>query len=85
MQASRAIRSEVALTICKSCETRIASRQLRMDTIRTTNITAAGRKGLRPGKARRSQWMAQAVAQVLSRQGYFVFVVAPPQDTATVQ
>ena len=36
MQASLAIRSEVALTICESSEMRLASRQLRRDSLRTT-------------------------------------------------
>ena len=86
LQASRAIRSEVALTICESSEMRVASRQLRMDIRLTTNVIATQLQGLRnKGKARRSQWIAQAIAQVLSTQGYSVFVEAPPTDTASVQ
>lgn len=85
MQASRAIRSEVALTICESREMRIASRQLRMESQRTSRQSAASRRGLSGSKAQRSQWIAHAVAEVLSGRGYPAFVAAPPQDTASIQ
>src|ERR1700677_3996932 len=82
-QASRAIRSEVALTICESSEMRIASRQLRMDSVRTTQGTAAWKQGRGQRKAQRRQWIARAIAQVLFSRGYCVFVAARPQDTAS--
>jgi hypothetical protein len=85
MQASRAIRSEVALTICESREMRIASRQLRMESSRTNQRSAASRRGLPGSKAQRSQWMAHAIAQVLSGRGYSAFVAAQPRDTASIQ
>jgi hypothetical protein len=85
MYASRTIRSELALTICESNEMRMASRQLRMDSVRTTELSAAGRRKLRVRKTERRRWMAHAIAQLLSSKGYLVFVAEPPKDTASVQ
>jgi hypothetical protein len=84
MQASRAIRSEVALAICESRETRLASRQLRMHCLQTSSESAAQRRRRAPNKERGKR-IAHAIAQVLSRQGYSVFVTAPSQDTASLQ
>jgi len=83
IQASRAIRSEVALTICESSEKRIASRQLRMDSLRSKERIAARQVVKR--RAERSQRMAHAVARVLSSQGYSAFVASAPNDTASIQ
>jgi hypothetical protein len=85
IQASRAIRSEVALSICESSEMRIASRQLRMESARTTRGIAAWRQSQRARKAQRRQWMAQTIAEVLSNRGYAAFVAASWQDTASLQ
>jgi len=85
MQASRTIRSEAALTICESIETRLVSRQLRMESQRTSRRRAAGMDGLRTMKAQQRRWMAQAIAQVLSSGGYIAFVSTPPQDTVLIQ
>jgi hypothetical protein len=85
MHASRTIRSEVALTICESNEMRLASRHLRMESLRTTEVSVAGRRKLRARKAEQRRWMAHAVAQLLSSKGYSVFVAEAPQDTASVQ
>jgi hypothetical protein len=85
IQASRAIRSEVALTICESSEMRLASRQLRMDSLRTTAGTAAVRRILQVRKPQRIRTVADAIAEMLSRQGYAAFVAGDPQDTASIQ
>jgi hypothetical protein len=85
MQASQAIRSEVALTICESSESRLASQQLRMDSARATRRSSAWRQGLHTRNAQRHQWIAHAIVQVLSKRGYSVFLAEPPQDTASVQ
>ncbi len=85
IQASRAIRSEVALTICESSEIRLASRQLRGDSIRTTAGTAAVRRILRVRKTQRIRGIADAIAEILSRQGYAAFLGGDPQDTASIQ
>jgi hypothetical protein len=85
MQASRTIRSEVALAICESSEMRLASRRLRMESHRTTSRSAAAMQGLRATKAQERQRMAHAIAQVLCSGGYIAFVATPPQDTALVQ
>ncbi len=85
MHSSRAIRSEVALTVCESSEIRIASRQLRRDSVRTARQSAAARQRLEAQQAPRRRRIAHAVAQVLSSQGYHVFLAAPPQDTALIQ
>jgi hypothetical protein len=85
MQASRTIRSEVALTICESSEMRLASRQLRMDSLQTTKRSAASRQGFPARKAQRPHWIAYAIAQLLSSRGYSAFVAAQPQDTASAQ
>lgn len=83
MHSSRAIRAEVALTVCESSEVRIASRQLRQESRRTAQQSAASRNCLEAQKARR-RLIAHAVAQVLSSQGYYVFLAAQPQDTAVI-
>jgi hypothetical protein len=85
IQASRAIRSELALTICESSEMRLASRQLRGDTVRTTAGIAAVRRILRVRKTQRIRCIADAIAEILSRQGYAAFVAGDPQDTASIQ
>lgn len=84
-QASRAIRSEAALTICESAEMRIASRQLRMESNRTSQKSAAWRQGWQTHQKPEVRWIAQTIAQILSDRGYVAFVAAPPQDTATLQ
>jgi hypothetical protein len=85
LQASRAIRSELALTICESSETRLASRQLRVDSRRTSVGTVAIRRKLKVCKTQRIRVIADAIAEILSRQGYTVFVAGDPQDTASIQ
>ena len=85
MQASRAIRSEVALTICESSELRISSRQLRLESVRTTGLSAAQRQRVRPRQPRRYRDIADAIVQVLSRRGYCAFVAEQPQETASIQ
>jgi hypothetical protein len=85
IQASRAIRSELALTICESSETRLASRQLRGDCHRTNARTAAVGRILRVRKTQRIRGIAEAIAEILSRQGYAAFVAGDPQDTASIQ
>ncbi len=85
MEASLAIRSEVALTICESSELRLASRQLRGDSLRTTAGTAAVRRKLQVRKTQRIRGIAAAVAEILSRRGYAAFVAGDPQDTASIQ
>ncbi len=85
MQAARVIRSEVALTICESSEMRIASRQLRMDSARTAQGSAACRECLVAREAQRRRWIAHAIVQVLSSRGYSAFVAAPFRDTASIQ
>jgi hypothetical protein len=85
MRASRAIRSEVALAVSESSEMRIASRQLRMDSLRTFQRTAAYRQSLDRAKVQRRQWIAHAIAQVLSSQGFPAFVAEQPHDTASSQ
>jgi hypothetical protein len=72
MQASRAIRSELALTICESSEMRLASRQLRT-------------KGLQTTHRQSSHWIAHAIAQVLTSHGYCAFVAGQTEDTASIQ
>jgi hypothetical protein len=83
MQASRAIRSELALTICESSEMRLASRQLR--SVQSTHWSADRRQDLHAGRVDSSHWMAQVVAQVLSSHGYSAFVAGPAEDTASIQ
>ena len=85
MQAARGIRSEVATTICESCEVRLASRHLRMDSLRAIKWSAAQRKDLEAHRVQGRQEIAQAIAQVLSGRGYSVFVAAQTQDTAPIQ
>jgi hypothetical protein len=85
MEASRAIRSEVALTISESREMRLASRQLRGDSFRTSAESAMYRQNLQGRKSQRIRGIADAIAEILSRQGYAVFVAGEPQDTASVQ
>jgi hypothetical protein len=85
MQASRAIRSELALTIRKSCETRLASRQLRGNGLRTTAGTAAVKRKLQVRKTQRIRGIADAIAEILSSRGYAAFVAGDPQDTASIQ
>jgi hypothetical protein len=92
MQASRTLRSELALTICESSDMRLASRQLRL----ASQQLRLDRPRIPWGGAERSQRLqtpkrptihgiADAIAQILSRQGYSVFVSEPPQDTASMQ
>jgi hypothetical protein len=81
MQASRAIRSELALTICESSETRLASRQLRGDSLRT----AAVRRKLQVRKTQRIRGIADAIAEILASRGYAAFVAGDPLDTASIQ
>jgi hypothetical protein len=85
MQVSRAIRSEVARTICESSETRLASRQLRGDSLRTTARTAAHRRKLEVRETQRIRGIADAIAGILSSRGYAAFVSGDPQDTASIQ
>jgi len=85
MQAAQAIRSEAALTICESNEVRIASRQLRIESHRTSLTSAAGRQGRQTPKKPEPRQIAQMIAQVLSARGYLAFVAAAPQDTASLQ
>jgi hypothetical protein len=85
MQAARVIRSELALTICESSEMRIASRQLRMDSVRITRGSSAWRQRLVARKAQRQRWMAHAIVQALASRGYAAFVAAPSGDTASIQ
>ncbi len=85
MRASQAIRSEVALTICESSESRLVSQQLRMDSARAAQRSSAWRQGQRSRKAQQHQWIAHAIVQVLSNRGYAAFLAAPPQDSATIQ
>ncbi len=85
MQASRTICSEVALAVCESSEMRIASRQLRLESIGTTVRIAASRQSLRPRKARKHQCIADMIVQVLSSRGYSAFVAEQPRDTASIQ
>ena len=84
-RASLALRSEVALNICKSSAVRMASRQLRMDTAGIIQVTSAPRRSRHQGQAQRSQGIALAIAQVLSSRGYSVFVTSLPLETASVQ
>lgn len=85
MQASRAIRSEVAVTICESREMRLASRQLRLDIHRTSAGSAACRRKLQSRETEKFRGVAEAIAQILSRRGYSAFVAAQPRDTALIQ
>lgn len=85
MQASRTIRSEVALTIWESSEMRVASRQLRMESLRMTAHSTASRRNLHTLKAEQRRWLAQTIAHLLSSRGYSTFVAEPTQDTASVQ
>jgi hypothetical protein len=84
MQASQAIRSELARTICESNETRLASRQLRGESVRTTGI-AAVRRRMQVRKRQRIRGIADAIAEILSSRGYAAFVAGDPQDTASIQ
>ncbi len=85
MRASQAIRSELALTICESSESRLASQQLRMESARATQHSSTWRRGQRSRKAQQHQWIAHAIVQVLSNRGYAAFLAEPPQDTASIQ
>jgi hypothetical protein len=85
IQASRAIRSEAALAICESSETRLASRHLRRESRRTTAATVGIRRKLRVRKNQRIRLIADAIAEILSRQGYAAFVAGDSQDTASIQ
>jgi hypothetical protein len=85
MQASRAIRSEVALTICESSEMRLVSRQLRLDSHRTAEGSAACRRKLQSRETEKTRGVAEAIAQILSRRGYSAFVSAQARDTALIQ
>jgi len=85
MNASRAIRSEVALTICESSEMRLASRQLRRDSRRTTAGSATHRRKLQVRKKQSIRGIADAIAEILSSKGYAAFVTGEPQDTASIQ
>ncbi len=49
MQASQAIRSELALTICESREMRLVSRRLRRDSLEAARCIAARRQDLQRG------------------------------------
>ena len=84
-QASQAIRAEAALTVCKSSEVRIASRKLRMETRRITNSIEASLQGRSAPQIRRRLRMARAIAEALSRAGYYSFVAVEPQETASLQ
>ena len=85
MHATRRIRSEVALTICESSEIRIASRQLRIDSLRTTEGSVAWRQHQRERKAQRRLWIAQAIVEVLASRGCSAFVASAPPDSASIQ
>ena len=85
MQASRAIRSEVALTICESCEMRLTSRRLRVDSLGAAKRSAARRRPVSAHQARSHQGLAHAITQILSGRGYTAFVASPQQDTALIQ
>ena len=85
MQASRAICSEVALTVCESKGMRIVSRQLRRDLSRTMQVSAARRQVRCVDQAQRGQRIAHSIAQILSSRGYTAFVTAQPRDTASIQ
>jgi len=92
LQASRTIRSEVALTICESSEMRLASRQLRVaseqlrqDSSRTAAGSAACRRRPQARKTERIPGIAEAIAQILSSQGYSAFVMSQDQETASIQ
>ena len=85
MQASRAIRTEVALAICESSEMRLASRQLRWDSHVTAAESAACRRKLQSRQTENIRVVAEAIAQILSRQGYSAFVAAQARDTALIQ
>jgi hypothetical protein len=76
MQASRAIRSELALTICESREMRLASRQLRTNGLYATQGSV---------DLESTHWMAHAIAQALSNHGYCAFVARQTEDTALIQ
>jgi hypothetical protein len=77
MQASRSIRSEVALTVCESRKIRIASERLRA----SSSLAARARAF----KSEQAQQMAQAIAQVLCSRGLAAFVATQPEDTALFQ
>jgi hypothetical protein len=81
VQASRAIRLEVEITICKSRETRLESRRLR----RTAAKCAVCPPKMQMSKTPRIRGVADSIAQILANRGYSAFVVAPPQDTALIQ
>jgi hypothetical protein len=85
MQASRAIRCQLAITICESGEMRLASRQLRWDSRQTTQWIAARRHQLRPSNRQSSHSIALAIAQVLTSHGYCAFVAGQIEDTASIQ
>ena len=85
MQASRAIRSELALTIRESREMRLASRQLRRDSLEAARWIAARRQDLQPSNRQSGHWMAHAIAQVLTTHGYPAFVAGQTEDTALIQ
>ena len=92
MQASRAIRSEVALTICESSEMRLASRrlrvasqQIRLHDVRTSAGSATRREKPRVCETENIRGIAEAIAQILSRRGYTAFVAVQPLDTASIQ
>jgi hypothetical protein len=69
MQAARVIRSELALTICESSEMRISSRQLRLDSARTTRGSSVWRQRLVARKAQRQRWIAHAIVQIPGKPG----------------
>jgi hypothetical protein len=85
MQASRAIRSQVALTICESSEMRLVSRQMRGGSLRISAESAAYRRKLQVRKTKRVRGIADAIAEILSSRGYSAFVMGTPQDTASIQ
>jgi hypothetical protein len=99
LQASRAIRSEVALTICESSATRLAARQRRLalqqtrvasqqmllHQLRTSAGSAPCCEKPRVCEAESVRGIADAIAQILSRRGYTAFVATHPLDTASIQ
>jgi hypothetical protein len=64
---------------------RLASQQLRLDIHRTTAGSAACRRKLQVRKTEKIRGVAEAIAQILSRQGYSAFVAVQPRDTALIQ
>jgi hypothetical protein len=84
-QASGAVWSELAITMCENSKIRLEARRLRQDSSCATAESAAFRQKLELRRAEATRGVADAIVQILSSLGYCAFVAAQPQDSASIQ